>query len=501
MEDLFAPASSQNTSRLVDMVAAKNRWKTFTADATRAFWQVPQAEECYIKPPKEWLDRWVADGGDPDVCWQAKCWLYGQRRAPQAWTTWKAEQLTGSKLQLTQDGAYPNIFYGEAESEFAGILIDTHADDDHGTGPDGTLERFLEVYKTLVCLKKYEIHGLQSTYEHLRRTRARDVRGTWIKPSEKHLEKAKVLMNMVGCKGAPTPLVSEIEATNDEDSKQQLLDRAGCTLYRSVVMLLMYYVADIFTAKYAVKELTREMTKPTELSMGRVKRVIRFLEHVRENQWYTLFPAWGTDKPGQTAKPTMRMDAYSDSNWANCRKTRKSTSAGVIQIAGCTLYDYSRTQGFQADASGVAEWYAVVTVTAEALSLKGLLERYGLKVHLVVHTDSSSAKALGHRIGVGKLRSLETKTLWCQAKRAAGEYVLSKIAGKINPPDLGTKAYTVEAFNENIERVGCQRFNQVMKPVCGIAATSSNELNGAHIKNAVAEAIRDLFLKGLGRGT
>ena len=83
LDDLFAPASSNNTQRLIDFIAVKNGWPTFTSDASRAFWQVPQVEECFVRPPVEWLSRHVGNGGDPGVIWKLKRWLYGQRRAPQ----------------------------------------------------------------------------------------------------------------------------------------------------------------------------------------------------------------------------------------------------------------------------------------------------------------------------------------------------------------------------------------------------------------------------------
>ena len=97
-------------------IAAKNRYKTFTADATRAFWQVPQDEECYVKPPKEWTEAYIQAGGQQDVCWKLKRWVYGQRRAPQAWTKWLAEQLI-NELGLVQDEACPHLFYGLENSK------------------------------------------------------------------------------------------------------------------------------------------------------------------------------------------------------------------------------------------------------------------------------------------------------------------------------------------------------------------------------------------------
>ena len=43
-----------------------------------------------------------------------------------------------------------------------------------------------------------------------------------------------------------------------------------------------------------------------------------------------------------------------DSDWAGCRTTRKSTSGCVIELLGCPIQAFSRTQGTIATSSGEA---------------------------------------------------------------------------------------------------------------------------------------------------
>ena len=54
-------------------------------------------------------------------------------------------------------------------------------------------------------------------------------------------------------------------------------------------------------------------------------------------------------------------------------------------------------------------------------------------------TDSSAAKGIAHRKGVGNVKHLETRTLWVQDQIARGRIKLSKIDGNFNPADLMTK--------------------------------------------------------------
>ena len=56
-----------------------------------------------------------------------------------------------------------------------------------------------------------------------------------------------------------------------------------------------------------------------------------------------------------------------------------------------------------------------------------------------VWTDSSAAIGICNRQGLGKLRHLDTHTLWIQQAVRLGRVDLRKVAGEVNPADLFTK--------------------------------------------------------------
>ena len=60
---------------------------------------------------------------------------------------------------------------------------------------------------------------------------------------------------------------------------------------------------------------------------------------------------------------------YTDSDWAGCRETRKSTSGGAIAVGSGTLKTWSSTQRTIALSSGEAEYYALVKTAAECLGV------------------------------------------------------------------------------------------------------------------------------------
>ena len=94
-------------------------------------------------------------------------------------------------------------------------------------------------------------------------------------------------------------------------------------------------------------------------------------------------------------QPT-EVHTYVDSDWAGCQKTRKSTSGTVVQILGCTVHHFSKTQNSIATSSGEAELYAIGSGTSETLGLSNFLQESKLarKTTLHVHTDSTAAKTL-----------------------------------------------------------------------------------------------------------
>ena len=58
---------------------------------------------------------------------------------------------------------------------------------------------------------------------------------------------------------------------------------------------------------------------------------------------------------------------------------------------------------------------------------------------IVMDADSSAAMGTARRKGVGKIKQLETRTLWVQDQVARGRIILNKIDGESNPADLLTK--------------------------------------------------------------
>ena len=150
--------------------------------------------------------------------------------------------------------------------------------------------------------------------------------------------------------------------------------------------------------------------------------------------------------------PTV-INAFVDSDWAGCRRTRKSTSGGVLYLGDTPVRGWSSNQAVIALSSGEAEYYAALKGASAALGYQSMLRDIGIDARVTLYTDSSAARGIIHRAGLGKLRHLETGYLWLQSAVAAKRLQVRKVLGKENPADLFTKYLPAAEMWAHLERL------------------------------------------------
>ena len=84
-------------------------------------------------------------------------------------------------------------------------------------------------------------------------------------------------------------------------------------------------------------------------------------------------------------------------------------------------------------------YYAALKGASHALGFQSMLRDIGLHTTLTLFSDSSAARGIIHRAGLGKLRRLGTGYLWLQAAVAKKRLQVRKVNGAENPADLFTK--------------------------------------------------------------
>ena len=173
------------------------------------------------------------------------------------------------------------------------------------------------------------------------------------------------------------------------------------TRFRAVVSRGNDVAADRPDIAFAVKECARQMSGPAVGSWDGVRRLARYLLGKPRLAWWYAY---------QEAPRTIT--SHSDSDWAGCVRTRRSTSGGTVCYGQHLLKAWSRTQDTIALSSAEAELYAAVKCSAESIGIQAHYSDSGVTTGVHVFGDASAAVGIVTRYGLGKTRHISTSMLW-----------------------------------------------------------------------------------------
>ena len=164
--------------------------------------------------------------------------------------------------------------------------------------------------------------------------------------------------------------------------------------------------------QYSSKDISRWMAVPRRGDWELLRRMGRYL---LGKPRATIFYQW-------QAMPT-ELTAFSDTDWAGCKSTRRSTSGGMVMHGAHLVRSWSRMQNLVALSSAEAELYGTVRASSELLGVRSLARDLGNWPGARLYADASAALGIIHRQGLGKLRHIDTNSLWLQL--AARQKVIS----------------------------------------------------------------------------
>jgi hypothetical protein len=150
----------------------------------------------------------------------------------------------------------------------------------------------------------------------------------------------------------------------------------------------------------------------------------------------------GTMDLGVWCKPhhgPKELKVFVDSDWAGCKKTRKSTTGFCVFLDNVLLTSASKTQSVIAQSSGEAKFYAIYQGAVEALFVQRTLAEVGITVPITIYSDSSAGRAIAQRQGVGRVKHLAVKALYVQDLVQAKAINIMRVKSEENPADLMTK--------------------------------------------------------------
>ena len=420
-EDLFAAMPPLEAKRILFRASRRkgSTKKLLFLDVRKAHLNGVCDVDAYVALPEE-------AGAPAGQVGKLRNWLYGFRPAGHAWEKDYSDNF--EKVGLMRGKASSVLFYNKA----TGLMCVVHGDDFIFLGE----ERDLKEIKAKME-EWYEVTDRGMVGHGDRSKKEVSILNRDLKWHEDHLEyradpKHRNLiledMGVLGeSKGLEAPCSKEDEEEVDGDES---LGKGEGTAFRRTSARANYLAQDRMDMQFASMKACKDMSNPSRSSWRRLKRLARYLQCTPELV-IKFFDVGDED--------LKFLDVYADSDWAGDKRSRKSTSGGMIIWGGGLIKSWSKSQSVVATSSGEAELYALSKGVAEGLGVRSLLADLGFDVKLRVWTDSSAAKSITARTGMGKMRHVETQYFWVQQVVSQGLVKICKVAGEHNPADILTK--------------------------------------------------------------
>ena len=298
-------------------------------------------------------------------------------------------------------------------------------------------------------------------YFYLKRELKFTENGIDISPSASYIPKLAELMQVSERRGKAVPHHGCLQVHDAEKtSPSEYLNAGDSRLFRSGLGICIYVSQERVDVQHSVRMLATYMAKPTKTAMSALKKLVSYLvstsdmkmHYPKVEEHQTTFQRWYGGNERMESSP-YNLELYSDSDWATCKVSRRSTSAGLIFLNSCLIHSHCRAQTSTALSSMEAEILSATGLLTEAIYVKQVLQfligdQGGLEnnknVKMKLRLDSTSAQAFFTRLGPGKAKHLATRLLWTQQAMRRQWFSIDRISTKENPADLNTKALSRE---------------------------------------------------------
>jgi hypothetical protein len=393
--------------------------------------EVDDNDFAYIMLPKE------VGGG----VGRLRRWLYGMRPAASAWEDHYAANL--KKEGYERGRAAPTAFVNKV----TGVRVVVWGDDFTFLGRERHLKEIGAKMAEWYDIKIRGMMGPDAEDDKEIRILNRVVKWEHDKliyeADDKHVKKILFELGFdENTKGNDMPIAKDFDAEGGEDDED--LEAHEARRYRMMAATINYLASDRPDLQFTASVLGRTMARPTVRSWSNLKKAARYLkEHPRVRYEYS----------DVTMDEVSELEGYSDSDWAGCKRSRRSMSGGMAVVGGAVVKSWANRQATVALSSGEAEFYSAGKAAAELIGIKSLMMDMGWNAGIKLHVDATVAQAMANRQGIGKIRHLEVRYLWLQEMAKSGVIAVRKVSGIFNPADVLTKPMSFSDMFGKLGRV------------------------------------------------
>ena len=487
--DTFAPTSPLPAVRILLVLCLLRSLALAVMDVSDAFLQVNQKEYVLVEVPT-WMKKVMSRVQQqvPEFFRLKKC-LPGQRNAANRWNEYFGSICSEHDFVNYQGGT---IYKHKEKDAFLSI----HIDDILLVAPK---EFCVEFHSSLGKKLKVKMDGPlhpdeDGTVFYLKRQIEMDKDGLSIAVNSKYIPKLVEMLNVTDRRGKSTPGQTGLNVYDAEViNESEYLPTKEAKLFRSGLGVCLYVALERMDIQHTVRILASYMARPTKAAMSGLKRLTSYLNQTKDvnmrfpkiDVYQNVFNRWNHCERA-TEKKAYQLEMFSDSDWATCRSTRRSTSSGVIFLNGCCIHSHSRAQQSIALSSMEAEILAATSLLVEGMYLKQVLQflvgepqdlSSNRNIECKLYVDSTSAQSFFERLGPGRAKHLATRIMWTQQAVRRSWFSIHRISTQENVADLNTKClsaerrkylmvkmgYTTESWQEDDEQVQDNGQNRVMK--------------------------------------
>jgi hypothetical protein len=435
-DDFYAATPPLEALRMLLSVAASTHGsKIMVMDARKAHLHAKVDRLIYVNLPPEVRK--------PGMCARLRRCLYGTRDAPARWEKFLAAEL--AKMGFVQGLSSPCCFY-HPQMELRCVV---HGDDFMFVGLAAALTWAEAAMHKAFLMKTVGRLGPDAGDVRELRVLNRVLRwtadGLAYEADPRHAE-----LLVAGLLGKSRPVTSPGTApakSGEEEEESEALPLQGTEvgLFRSYAARANYLAMDRPELAYPAKELCRRMKEPVK---GDLRALRRLAQYLADSPRLVYQFAW---------QDAADLAVYTDTDFAGCRASRRSTSGGCAMRGRHLLKHWSVTQKVVTLSSGEAELAGVVRGASEGCGLQSLAADLGVVLRFSIHADSSAAIGICRRAGIGRVRHLAVSQLWVQERLRTGSFTLHKVAGEYNPADILTKVVSRTLLDRHLETMAMQR--------------------------------------------
>jgi Reverse transcriptase (RNA-dependent DNA polymerase) len=270
--------------------------------------------------------------------------------------------------------------------------------------------------------------------------RNRQEQKMWIS-QEANVDEVIKRFNLSHAKTTPTPVASgtKLKSMNGKELSAEMKSKP----FRQVVGTLMYLmIGSRPDLAFAITNVSTYMSNYDREHWEAVKRVLRYVKGTKSHRL-----EYGGD--------SVKLSAYTDSDYAGDVAERKSTSGYVTFVGNCAVTWSSRKQRIIATSTAEAEYIALAHCAREVLFLRQFLKELGHPQQATVIREDNQAciKIAENPAHHARTKHIDVRYHFIRERIELEQITLEYVESKENIADIFTKGLERDIYHRHRDRL------------------------------------------------